>query len=486
MNIILLLEPLLSFSSICFSSCYIFLKIKNYKPKNKQIIYLIASSIFSIIVSLCLREISHPLSLFTLIILIATLLSILKIKTILVSLLSSIISICMSYCLQLISAVLSSFLFFFLINQKYLPQSIIVTIIFQITATIVIMHFKRIKNGLSFFQEKNNLGFGLFITGFFIIFVCLGVHEDIIPSIVFNIFLFGGLVSSIGLFLWIRKSITDHYRKRLQAKADEHYQNTLSQKDEYIEQLSNSNAYLSKVVHRDNHLMSSLKYSIEQYKNCNDETEKQKILDEILTLTNEREDLLIKEQKANKVLQTTGSAVIDGALGNMYIKAVAHNIDFSLAVNDEIHYLINNLITQTDLETLLCDHIKDAIIAIDSRNIESGKILVTIGMIENIHEISIKDNGIDFDIDTLSRLGLERVTTHKDTGGSGIGFMTTFETLNKTGTSLIITEYENKVPFSKSITFRFDGLNNFIVRTYRSDVLKTVINRNDMIIIPTN
>ncbi|MGN1130039.1 MAG: hypothetical protein ACI4Q8_01715 [Ruminococcus sp.] len=296
----------------------------------------------------------------------------------------------------------------------------------------------------------------------------------------------GAFISSIGLFLWIRKSITEHYRKRLQAKADEHYHNTLAEKDEYIEQLSNSNAYLSKVVHRDNHLMSSLKYSIEQYKNCNDETEKQKILDEILTLTNEREDLLIKEQKANKILQTTGSAVIDGALGNMYVKAVAHNIDFSLAVNDEIHYLINNIITQTDLETLLCDHIKDAIIAIDSNNITSGKILVTIGMIENIYEISIKDNGVDFDIDTLSKLGLKRVTTHKITGGSGIGFMTTFETLNKTGTSLSITEYENKVPFSKSITFRFDGMNSFVIKSYRSDLLKTDINRDDMIIIPTN
>ena len=301
-----------------------------------------------------------------------------------------------------------------------------------------------------------------------------------------SILIVGTVISSIGLFLWIRKSITEHYRKRLQVKAEEHYHSTLAEKDEYIEQLNNSNAYLSKVVHRDNHLMSSLKYSIEQYKNCNDETEKQKILDEILTLTNEREDLLIKEQKANKVLQATGSAVIDGALGNMYIKAVAHNIDFSLIVNDEIHYLINNIISQTDLETLLCDHIKDAIIAIDSSNITSGKILVTIGMVENIYEISIKDNGVDFDIDTLSKLGLERVTTHKNTGGSGIGFMTTFETLHKTGTSLIITEYENKVPFSKSITFRFDGMNSFAIKSYRSDPLKADINRDDIIIIPTN
>ena len=341
---------------------------------------------------------------------------------------------------------------------------------------------KRFKNCFLFFQNKSNFGVGLLISGFIIIFACVGVKDKYVSDEVMSVLYICSLISTIGLILWIRKSITEHYRKKLQAKADEHYQNTLAEKDEYIEQLSNSNAYLSKVVHRDNHLMSALQYSIEQYKNCDDETEKQKILDEIFTLTNERKDLLLKEQQTNKILQTTGSAVIDGALGNMYVKATAHNIDFNLVVNDEVHYLINNIITQTDLETLLCDHIKDAIIAIDSDYSISGKILVTIGMVENIYEISIKDNGVDFDINTLSKLGTERVTTHKENGGSGIGFMTTFETLNKTDTSLIITEYETKVPFSKSITFRFDGLNSFVIKSYRSDELKKIINRDDVII----
>lgn len=345
------------------------------------------------------------------------------------------------------------------------------------------MRIKRIKNGLSFFREPSNLGIGLLISGFVIIFFCIGTQEKYLSDEVITSLFIGLLFSGIGLILWIRQSISQYYKKRLQAKAEEHYNETLAEKDEYIEQLSNSNAYLSKVVHRDNHLMSSLQYSIEQYKNCDDENEKQKILNEILTLTNERGDLLLKEQESNKLLASTGSGIIDGALGNMYVKATAHNIDFNLVVNDEVHYLINNIITQTDLETLICDHIKDAIIAIDSDNSISGKILVTIGMVENIYEISIRDNGVDFDIDTLSKLGLERITTHKDNGGSGIGFMTTFETLKKSEGSLIITEFENKVPFSKSITFRFDGLNKFIIKSYRSDELKENINRDDVIIL---
>ena len=51
------------------------------------------------------------------------------------------------------------------------------------------------------------------------------------------------------------------------------------------------------------------------------------------------------------------------------------------------------------------------------------------------------DTGVDFEIDTLVKLGLEAVTTNEDRGGTGTGFMTTFETMKETKASLIITEY---------------------------------------------
>ncbi|MCI6653567.1 MAG: hypothetical protein MSH11_09215 [Ruminococcus sp.] len=229
--------------------------------------------------------------------------------------------------------------------------------------------------------------------------------------------------------------------------------------------------------------MSSLQHTITKYKDCDNPEEREKLLNEILILAQERSDLIVKEQVNTKVLPTTGISLIDGALSNMYIKATAHNIDFNLIINQDIHYLVNNLITQTDLETLLCDHIKDAIIAINSGVDIKGKILVTVTMNDDIYEISIKDNGVEFEVDTLAKLGLERITTHKDTGGSGIGFMTTFETLKKSNASLIITEYKTKTPFSKSITFRFDGLNIFIINSYRADLLKQSINRDDIVIM---
>ena len=59
--------------------------------------------------------------------------------------------------------------------------------------------------------------------------------------------------------------------------------------------------------------------------------------------------------------------------------------------------------------------------------------------------------------------------------------MTTFETLRKAHASLIITEFENKIPFSKSVSFMFNGENSFIIKSYRAEQLKAAINRDNII-----
>ena len=127
-------------------------------------------------------------------------------------------------------------------------------------------------------------------------------------------------------------------------------------------------------------------------------------------------------------------------------------------------------------------NIKHAFIAEHSRREAGGIILVNLSKQDDNYSIDIYDNGVEFDVDTLSKIGLERAATHADSGGSGIGFMMTFETLKKAYASLIITEFESQAPFSKSVTFRFDGENAYIIHSYRSEELKKNINRADLVI----
>lgn len=351
--------------------------------------------------------------------------------------------------------------------------------------TVLLLKIKRLKRGFQFLQNEKHLGLGLVISG--IIFIILGlVYTYDYTSFTHTylvIIALGLYISGFGLFIWIRRSITAHYRERLQLKSEEHFQSLLQEKEIENQKLNQTNEYLAKVVHRDNHLMSALDTSIKAYFESDNEQDKDDLLREIQTLAKERGELIENEQRDSKLLPTTGNLLTDGAINDLYIKAVAHGIDFNLTVSKTVDEVIGKYISQTDLQTLLCDHIKDAIIAVDATENNKGKILVDFSVKNENYQITVFDSGVDFEIDTLAKLGKERVTTHADNGGSGIGFMTTFETLRKAYASLMITEFAHKTPFSKSVSIIFDGENSFIIQSYRSETLKAAITREDVVII---
>ena len=97
-----------------------------------------------------------------------------------------------------------------------------------------------------------------------------------------------------------------------------------------------------------------------------------------------------------------------------------------------------------------------------------------------LQSIQVLDTGIEFEIETLLKLGLERTTTHRDSGGTGIGFMTTFETLKECNASLVIEEYNNEKDYKKSLNIIFDGKSEYNINSYRAEKIK-LQNKNNRI-----
>ena len=135
--------------------------------------------------------------------------------------------------------------------------------------------------------------------------------------------------------------------------------------------------------------------------------------------------------------------------------------------------MTNNLISKEDLEILLADHIKDAIIAINHTDNINRSILVRLGEIDGLYSLYIYDSGIEFEIETLKNLGNKPSTTHADEGGTGMGFMNTFDTLRKYKASLNINELSkpNKNNYTKVLIFKFDKKNEFNIISYRQEEL---------------
>ena len=93
--------------------------------------------------------------------------------------------------------------------------------------------------------------------------------------------------------------------------------------------------------------------------------------------------------------------------------------------------------------------------------------MVRIGKIEDIYSLYIYDSGIEFTKEVLDKLGKEPITTHKDEGGTGMGFMNTFDVLRKYKASLIIDEISRPSidNYTKAIIVKFDNNEDFEIKS---------------------
>lgn len=403
------------------------------------------------------------------------------------SIIISIIARLISYFIYIPSIVFSAFLLKLLIPNIQ-KESILILLFAIAIETVIIFELsrvKRFKNGIAFLRNEakvKDIGqIGWCCVG--IMIITYGIISSS-NSRQFATYLFIGiLIEIMGLFIWIKYRITKFYKQKLKEKTIEELEKELKDKDMKISKITEENKNIASINHKYSNRIKALeRFSTKLLSNSEfiaavktefgeDFTEFEK---EIKNLSNEFSSEMQQKVKHEKYLPKTGIFGIDNLLTHMCDEANNKNITFNLKINGNIKYMVKNIINQNMLETLLGDHIKDAIIAIESSSNSYKNILVILGVIEDCYEICIYDTGIEFEIKTLLKLGKEQITTHKETGGSGIGFITTFETLEKTKASLIIEEkhpISNK-DYTKAVKIRFDGKQEYKIISYRAEQIK--------------
>lgn len=452
---------------------YLFVKtinIKNVALKNK-IIILISTPIISII-TLYIRSYTDTYVVITLLIALITIIN----KTMFkkdfnYTFLVTIISYCISYALYLIAVSIDFFPgAIFMISNDYINLLIILTIY-----TILIYKFfkiKKLKYGISFLQKKlEDTYLNILILNIGIIVLFLDVLFDTIS--ISNIKKPGTLllVSLIYMVIIIYQSFKLYYKQKQLVKNLEETEAELKAKNEEIEKLEKENLAFSKTSHSLAHKQKALEFKLnELMKSQNqDNKTKENIKGEIESLSKE-----MYKEPSKPELPKTDILLIDNMLSYWQSECDKENIKFELQVSGNIHYMVNHLITEDELEIMLADHIKDAIIAIDSSNNENRSILVRLGKIDDIYSLYIYDSGVEFTKEVLEKLGKEPITTHKDDGGTGMGFMNTFDVLNKYKASLLINEMgePSKDNYTKALIIRFDNTNDFKVTSYKEEKIK--------------
>lgn len=272
----------------------------------------------------------------------------------------------------------------------------------------------------------------------------------------------------------VKEKITLHYKSLLTKDTIENLQNQLDEQISINKNMKNEIDKLSTINHKFSSRINALELHVANLstKLTSNEDISNNILESkelINRLSTEFSNELKLNLENDFLINKTGIINIDNILDYFYLKCRNKNISFDVIVKTNIKDSVNNAIPLNLLETLIADMITNSIIAIGYSSNNNSSILVQFDS-SDYFEFRIYDTGIEFEIDTLINLGKERITTHKEDGGSGIGFFTTFETLNRTNGSLVIEEYppdNANFNYSKCLIFRFDNNRKYIIRSYR-------------------
>ena len=367
-------------------------------------------------------------------------------------------------------ATMLSFLpnFIFTIENKYINFIIIVLI--YLVLVIKAMKIKRIRNGIKFLEkQKNNEYFNLIILllSIIILFLVIVLSDKAIRIEVLYKVGFGLIIFAIIMGMFIQKSLQLYYKQKMLVKDLEETKAELEEKNIRIKELENEIIKSGKKSHSISHRQDILEHKLEEL-NMKSEISEMDIKSRIEKVGKDiRKEPVI-------VLAKTGIAEIDDVLDYMKSECVKKKIDFQLQLSGNIYKMINNYVSKDELEILLADHIKNAIIAIEYSNNINKSILVRLGRLDGTYGLYVYDSGIEFEKETLLKLGKKPATTHKDSGGTGMGFMNTFDTLRKHNASFIIEEYGKPVTdnFTKVLKFKFDGKKEFKICTYRKEEIE--------------
>ena len=378
-------------------------------------------------------------------------------------------SIC-EICLAL--SVIITYLPYSLIGMENIYLNLVTILVIQFIILFNVYRIRKFKNGFDFLNNKlNNEYVDIVVVNVsftIVIISCLlgSIYDEITKNLFISLILLG-----ITMFIVIHKTFIMYYKQKLLKDTIKDYEKELKEKDSEIKKLSEERYEISRINHEFYNRQKALEMKVRGF--ATEASDEIGILDRIDNLNKEYSKSL-EEIKGRQKPPQTNIPEIDDMFKYMQSECYENNIEFKLHIEGEIYHLVNEIIPKNKLETLIGDHIRNAIIAINSSESKNRSILVILGIKDKCYELCIYDSGIEFEIETLKRLGLERATTHKETGGSGIGFMTTFETLKECKASLIIEEKHEirNDDYTKAVKIRFDGKHEYKIQSYRLEQIQ--------------
>ena len=225
------------------------------------------------------------------------------------------------------------------------------------------------------------------------------------------------------------------------------------------------NRQMSQRIHRSKEILPALSSALDNLKTDHDTEEVYHILGEIHQLCEEQmEDYKVLDSQS-KIFPATGIYLLDEQIQVYNTEAGEKGIHFDVFVGEPLSDVLKQRkIKELDFLRLIGDLMRNAFRAIEKKKDGTGNILLVMGVIGDVLQIDIYDDGVAFPLFILDEFG-KRGNTE---GGTGNGVTDMLELLEKHKATYQLTEYEKEDTFTKGISIIWDGKNERWIDSYRS------------------
>ena len=388
---------------------------------------------------------------------------------------------------------LSGFTLIFLVTPirqifPYIPYHIFLIIVggYEIFLLKILFKFSRFRSGMPFLTSTHFINIGLCLC---LLFLSLLTYSQLLPhfnlSFIFKVIILLA-ISLAALIFWWQAQLTKSYLHKLQLLELESLRKELEETTKEMEHLKKQNEELGRLIHKDNKLIPALEAAVIDFLSA-DGVEKNKALGaslirQLKELSGSRREILDEVSAARSRHFATGIPALDTLLDYFDRRAEARKMEFTVNIAPNLAAYVPSKISSEDITHLLADLLENAIIAVAP--CASRKIRLQIYPYRKWFVIELSDTGIPFQEKSLLQFGIQQLTTHESSGGSGIGLMDIWKLKEKYHASIHITEYRDMAPFSKRITFLLDHRSQYLIRTWRFEELRAKSRRADLCTLP--
>lgn len=225
------------------------------------------------------------------------------------------------------------------------------------------------------------------------------------------------------------------------------------------------NRQMSQRIHRSKEILPALSSALNNLKTDHDTEAVYHILGEIHQLCEEQMEDYKALDSQSKIFPATGIYLLDEQIQVYNTEAEEKGIRFDVFVGEPLSDVLKQRkIKELDFLRLIGDLMRNAFRSIEKKEDGTGNILLVMGVIGDILQIDIYDDGVPFPLFILDEFG-KRGNTE---GGTGNGITDMLELLEKHKATYQLTEYEKEDTFTKGISIIWDGKNERWIDSYRS------------------